>query len=170
MSDYDKLLTAPSVDIARGIQRSTSTVKRFRREHLGPLTEDQKRLRQKLGALVAAKAKRQRTADRVEACRRELADTGEAVTISAVAKCLHMTRGAVRAYWNDDDEPRALTPRVHTMICDVWATAAPMGWSASRIWAGLASMLSDEDEIVEVNAFEVVFNQKRTGYLARFIR
>jgi hypothetical protein len=167
--DYSRLLTLPSIDAARATGLSVDKVKRFRRQKMGPLTGNQTKLRQRMGALVAAKAKRQRTADRIDAARRELADTGRAVTVSAVAKHLHMTRGAVRAYWNED-EPRALTPRVHTMICEIWATAAPMGWSASRIWAGLARTLSDEDEIVEVNAFEVVFNQKRTGYLVRFIR
>jgi len=92
---YRKLLSFPSVEFARRAGCSVSAVKRLRREKLGPLTEDQKRLRQRLGALVAANAKRERTAERVEACRRDL---GEKAAINEVARRLGLNRSTVRGY------------------------------------------------------------------------
>ena len=181
----EKLLSLSSVEVGRITKRSISTVKRRRRQELGPLTEDQKRLRQKLGALVAAKAKRERTAERIEACMREL---GEKAAINELARRLGLNRSTVRGYWQDftfgksnDDDPRndsGLDAGIRDQL-EVWQPRLmEVGWTAQRLWGrfrphsdgkslGLASILQPGDRIVCADDQWIHFI-KRDGTSAKF--
>jgi hypothetical protein len=183
---YRKLLSFPSVEFARRAGCSVSAVKRLRREKLGPLTEDQKRLRQRLGALVAANAKRERTAERVEACRRDL---GEKAAINEVARRLGLNRSTVRGYWRDFTFAGSGGPRNDSSLdagirdqLKVWGPRLiEIGWPPGRIWngdfrphsdgkpRGLASILQPGDRLVSADDQWIYFI-KRDGTSAKFSR